>query len=125
MIPAIISPITGGGSVATLKTVTGTPREEPGGALSGRQIEQPVNEVILLANIIVADPPRLPLPHHVHSLISLYRSPGRLELAKALLGLHSSFDRSMILLQDVVQILDRSMPAAPMQGSFRFHCGNC
>ena len=27
----------------------------------------------------------------------------------------------MILLQDVVQILDRSMPAAPAQGSFRFH----
>jgi hypothetical protein len=33
-------------------------------------------------------------------------------LAKALLGLHASFDRSMILLQDVVQILDRPMSAA-------------
>jgi hypothetical protein len=44
------------------------------------------------------------------------------ELAKALLGFHASFDRSMILLQDVVQILHRSMAAA--QGSFRFHCGN-
>jgi hypothetical protein len=30
----------------------------------------------------------------------------------------------MILLQDVVQILDRSMPAALVQGSFRFHCDN-
>ena len=30
--------------------------------------------------------------------------------------LHSSFDRSMILLQDVVQILDRSMAAAVAQG---------
>ena len=30
----------------------------------------------------------------------------------------------MILLQDVVQILDRSMPAAAAQSSFRFHCGN-
>jgi hypothetical protein len=46
------------------------------------------------------------------------------ELAKALLGLHASFDRSMILLQDVVQILDRSMSAAPVQSSFLFHCGN-
>ena len=48
-------------------------------------------------------------------LVSLYRSPRRLKLAKPLLGLHSSFDRSMILLQDVVQVLDRPMSAAAMQ----------
>jgi len=30
----------------------------------------------------------------------------------------------MILLQDVVQILHRSMSAAAAQGSFRFHCCN-
>src|ERR1035437_1608054 len=47
-----------------------------------------------------------------------------LELTKALLGLHSSFDRSMILLQDVVQVLDRSMSAAAAQDSFLFHCCN-
>ncbi len=29
-----------------------------GGEVSGSQIEQPVDEPILLANIIVADPPR-------------------------------------------------------------------
>jgi len=46
------------------------------------------------------------------------------ERAKALLGLHSSFDCAMILLQDVVQILDRSMAAAPAQDSFRLHAGN-
>ena len=80
-----------------------------------------VDELILLANIIVADPPRLPLADHVHRLVSRNRSPSCVELAKALLGFHASFDRSMILLQDVVQILDRSMPAAPVQGSFRFH----
>ena len=73
---------------------------------------------------MVADPARLPLADHVHRLVSLYRSPSCVELAKALLGLHSSFDRSMILLQDVVQILDRSMAAAAAQGSFRLHCGN-
>jgi hypothetical protein len=28
----------------------------------------------------------------------------------------------MVLLQDVVQTLDRSMAAATAQGSFRFHC---
>src|ERR1019366_1077061 len=30
----------------------------------------------------------------------------------------------MILLQDVVQVLDRSMSAAAAQGSFLFHCCN-
>ena len=67
--------------------------------------EQLVDELILFANIDAADPPSLPLPNHVHRLIPFNRSPGRLELAKALLGLHSSFDRSMILLQNVVQII--------------------
>ena len=74
--------------------------------------------------IIAADPPRLPLPDHVHRLVSLDRPAGSLELAKALLGLHSSFDRSMILLHDVVQVLDRSMSAAAAQGSFLFHVCN-
>jgi len=83
-----------------------------------------VDELILLANIIVADPPRLPLADHVHRLVSRNRSPSCVELAKALLGFHASFDRSMILLQDVVQILHRSMAAAAAQGSFGFHCGN-
>ena len=32
-----------------------------GGEVSGRQIEQLVDELILFANIIVADPPRLPV----------------------------------------------------------------
>jgi hypothetical protein len=92
--------------------------------VSGSQIEQPVNEPILVANIIVADPPCLPFADHVYSLVSCNRSRSCVELAKALLGPHSSFDRSMILLQDIVQILDRSMPAAATQSSFRFHCGN-
>src|SRR5271168_3207380 len=95
-----------------------------GGEVSGSQVEQSVDEPILLANISVADPACLPFADHVHSLVSRNRSPSCAELAKALLGLHSSFDRSMILLQDIVQILDRSMPAAAAQGSFRFHSGN-
>ena len=41
------------------------------GEVSGSQIEQLVDEPILLANIIVADPPRLPLADHVHRLVSL------------------------------------------------------
>src|SRR5271155_1408537 len=95
-----------------------------GGEVSGSQVEQSVDEPILLANISVADPACLPFADHVYSLVSRNRSPSCAELAKAPLGLHSSFDRSMILLQDIVQILDRSMPAAAAQGSFRFHSGN-
>jgi hypothetical protein len=41
-----------------------------------------------------------------------------LELAKVLLGLHPALDRSMILLQDIIQGLDRSMSAAAAQSSF-------
>jgi hypothetical protein len=73
---------------------------------------------------MVADPPRLPLPDHVHRLVSVNRSLSCSEFAKALLGLHPSFDRSMILLQDVVQILDRSMSAPAVQGSLLFHAGD-
>ena len=65
--------------------------------------------------------PRLPLPDHVHGSVSLDRSPCRVEFTKALLGLHSSFDRSMILLQDVVQVLDRPVAATASQDSFLFH----
>jgi hypothetical protein len=56
----------------------------------------------------------------VHRLVSLNRSPRRLKFAKALLGLHSSFDRSLILLQYVAQVLDWPMSAAAAQGSFLF-----
>ena len=86
--------------------------------------EQLVDELILFANVIVADPPHLPLADHVHRFVSLDRPAGRLELTKALLGLEWSFDCSMILLQDVVQVLDRSMSAAAAQSSLLFHCYN-
>jgi hypothetical protein len=85
---------------------------ESTGIILGSHFEQPVDELNLPPNIRTAHPPHLPLPNHVHRLISLNRSPRRKEFTKALLGLHSSFDRSMILLQDVVQVLDRPMSAA-------------
>src|SRR5262249_31581892 len=87
-------------------------------------LEQPIDELILSANIVAADPPRLPLPHHVYGLISCKRSPRGVERAKALLGFHAAFDRTMVLLQDVVQILDWPMAAAAAQNSFLFHSCN-
>ena len=69
------------------------------GSVSCSHLEQLVDELNLSPNIRIASPPRLPLPDHVHGLVSLDRSPRRLKLAKPLLGLYSSFDRSMILLR--------------------------
>ena len=98
-------------------------RAELGSEVSGRQLEQLVDELILSANVD-ADPARLSLADHVHGLVACNRSLGCLERAKALLGLHPSFDGAMILLEDVVQVLDGSMAATAAQGSFFFHGGN-
>ena len=43
-----------------------------------------------------------------------------MEFTKALLGFHASLDRSMILLQDVVQVLNRPVAATASQDSFLF-----
>ena len=84
-------------------------------------LEQVVDELNLSPHIRTAHPPRLPLPDHVHGLVALDRSPRRLKLTKSLLGFHASFDRSMILLQDVVQVLDWPVAATASQESFLFH----
>jgi hypothetical protein len=63
-------------------------------------------------NIISLYPPKLPLSDHVHRLIALKRSPGGVEFPEALLGIDSAFDRAMVLFDDVVQVLDGSMPTA-------------
>ena len=44
----------------------------------------------------------------------------RVKFTKALLRLYASFDRSMILLQDVVQVLNRPVAATASQDSFLF-----
>jgi hypothetical protein len=41
-----------------------------------------------------------------------------LEFANPLFGVHSPFDRAMVLLDDVVQILDGSVPAPAMERPF-------
>jgi enoyl-CoA hydratase/carnithine racemase len=43
----------------------GHPKRERRGEVSGRQLEQLVDEPILLANFMVADPARLPLANHI------------------------------------------------------------
>ena len=94
------------GCVATFKKRQERDWSSRPGSVSCRHLEQLVDGLNLSPNIRTAHPPHLPLPDHVHDLVSLDRSPRRVEFTQALLGLHSSFDRSMILLQDVVQALD-------------------
>ena len=57
----------------------------------------------------------------VYGLVTLDRSPRRLKLAKPLLGFHASFDRSMVLLHDVVHVLDWPVAATASQDAFLFH----
>ena len=77
------------------------------GSVSCNHPDELVDELNLLLNIRTAHPLRLPLPDHVHGLISLEHLPRRVKSTKALLRLYASFDRPMILLQDGVQVLDR------------------
>jgi hypothetical protein len=85
-------------------------------AFSGGQFEELVDELNLTPNVSPANPPSLPFPKHVHRLISLNCLPSRLELSKSLLGVHSAFDRSMVLLKDIIQVLHRSVPTTAAQG---------
>ena len=109
------------GCVATFKKRQESDGSGRPGAVSCSHPKQLVDELNLLPNIRTAHPSRLPLPDHVNCLISLDRSPRRVEFTKALLGFHGWFDRPMILLQDVVQVLDRPMAAMASQDSFLFH----
>ena len=109
------------GCVATFKKQPENDGSSRPGAVSCSHLEQRVDELNLSPNIRTAHPPRLPLPDHVHGLVSLDRAPRRVKCTKALLGLHASFDRAMILLHDVVQVVDRSVAAPAPQDSFRLH----
>jgi hypothetical protein len=54
----------------------------------------------------------------------LNRSPSRLEFSEALLGIHSTFDGSMILFENVVQVLHGSVSTAVAQRPFLVTVGD-
>jgi hypothetical protein len=68
-----------------------------------------VDELNLTKKIISCHPSSLSLPDHVDCFVALNRSPSCLEFSETLLGVHSTFDGSMILFQNVVQVLHRSV----------------
>src|ERR1035438_2788785 len=90
----------------------------------GCQIEKAVDELNLTKKIISCHPSSLPLPDHVDCFVALNRSPSRLEFSKALLGVHSTFDGSMILFENVVQVLYRSVSTAVAQRPFLLGIGD-
>jgi hypothetical protein len=73
--------------------------------IQAAQIEEVVDELNLPNQIVSCHPSNLPLPYHVDCLIALNGLPSRLEFSKALFGVHSAFDGSMILLENVIQVL--------------------
>src|ERR1035438_4553217 len=91
---------------------------------SGRQIEKAADELNLTKKVVCCHPSNLPLPNHVNRFVALNRSPGRLEFSEALLGLHSTLDGSMILFQNVVQVLHGSVSTALAQRPFLLTVGN-
>jgi hypothetical protein len=81
-------------------------------AFLGRQPEKAVDELNLSKKIISCHPSGLSLPDHVDCFVALNRSLSRLEFSEALLGIHSTFDGSMILFENVIQVLHRSVSTA-------------
>jgi hypothetical protein len=69
---------------------------------SGCQIEKAVDELNLMKKIVSCYPSNLPLPDHVNRLVTSNRSSGCLKFSEALLGLHSTFDGSVILFENIV-----------------------
>ena len=109
------------GCVATFQKRQESDWSSRPGVVSCRHLKQPVEELNLSPNVRTAHPPRLSLSDHVYGLVALDRSPRRLKLAKSLLGFHASFDRSMVLLHDVVQVLDWPVATTASQDAFLFH----
>src|ERR1035437_2752318 len=93
-------------------------------AFLGCQVEKAVDELNLPKKIISCHPSSLPLPDHVDCFVALNRSPSCLEFSEALLGVHSTFDGSMILFQNVVQVLHGSVSTAVAQRPFFFSVGD-
>jgi len=70
-------------------------------ACLGCQLEKAVDELNLSKKIISCHPSSLPLLDHVDCFVALNRSPSRLKFSEALLRIHPTFDRSMILFENV------------------------
>jgi hypothetical protein len=94
------------------------------GLAAGGEVEDFVDESDLTVNVVPSQPSNLPLPHHVHCLISLDGSPRRLKFPESLFSGDPPFDGSMILFQNVVQEVHGPVPTAVTQRSFLLNTRN-
>jgi hypothetical protein len=76
------------------------------------------------ADIALLYPPQS-LQNLMHRLVTLNRPPRTTELPRMLLGPHLFRDSVVILLQDIVQILNRPITATGSQNLFLLGFGNC
>src|SRR5271170_6198829 len=91
---------------------------------SSCQIEKTVDELIRRRRSSPATHRTWPLPDHVDCFVALNRSPSRLEFSEALFGVHSTFDGSMILFENVVQVLHGSVSTTVAQRPFLLTVGD-
>lgn len=93
-------------------------------AISSSQIEDLLDESDLTEDIAPAHPSDLPFTDHIHRLIALDGSPGRVELPKSLLGLNPSFDGSVVFLQNIIQVLHGPVPTTGAKRPFLLYIGD-
>ena len=94
-----------------LKRGQGSARRPTGTVISGSQAEHSIDEPVLHPNVTVPHPPNLTLANLVHGFVTLNRPPCTAELTKMLLGTNPSLDGTVILLENVIEILNRPMTA--------------
>jgi len=95
-----------------LKKDKAAPRTADRAATSSGEAKHPIDKPVLRSHVTFPHPPNLSFPNLVHRLVALNRPSRTTELTKMLLGADPFLDRTVILLQDVVQILNRPVTAA-------------
>src|SRR5882762_4255488 len=82
-----------------------------------------LNESILPFHILTAHSPDLAFSQDVDCFITLDGPSGRLEIAESLLGVHAPLDGSVILFQDIVQVLHYSARRVRLGEARNWHFG--
>ena len=76
------------------------------------EAECPIDELVLRQDVTVLHPSDLTFADLVNHFVALNRPPRTTELTKMLLSTDPFLDGTMILLEDVIQILNRPVTAA-------------
>src|SRR5437773_7683240 len=94
-----------------LKTVKAAPRTARQGREFRRRGQNPIDELVLRQDVTLLHPSDLTFAGLVDHFVTLNRLSCTTELTKMLLGTDPFLDGTVILLQDVIQILNWTVPA--------------